>query len=663
MIKIPNSDRIFSQPNSSDLKGNVFATKHINFDEEGYLKLSPGIVGLKSTDADWDDVQSMFKADNATLFLSDDTFSSSDVGISTTFTNLTTSESAPTPGPEDDGTFFNGEEVITDGASIRYRNGGAWTSITGTPVSATKPNVVQPFPAQTGLLVGAGNQVALVNTSWTVVRTLTISAEYQVSSIDCNGTFAYIGTRHIANGEAVLVKWDGTATSPNALYPAGTFEIFSVKAYDSSVVVITSSGQLRRFNGGGFTDLASLPIYYTNVDWADALNDYSGVTHRGMEVDGSTIYINVANMLKGNKKYLPYFYGGLWCYDPNVGLYHKSGTTNNEVLSDTDVDTADINTTTNVITVVGITVPSTGSPVFYADGGTSIGGLIDRTWYYTIYVSDTTFKLAKSPEDAANGTAIDLTSASDNNEFSFVKQNDYVGVYQDNRGAVLTLPNTLYESQSVNHVIYGSMADNTALTVVPRIVVSSPAIEARGSYISPKIFSPTLKSSNVLGVKWRPLQYGDEINIKYRSNERFGLPVGMVGDTDSNYQGTWTSTTTFTTTLDLSDVIAGDEVEIIGGAGAGHTSHVSSISESSGTYTVTIDEANALVSNTELMFFVISNFKLLESIDYTTVDTSKVIPLPEGSQGGWLQIKTELRGRETTIEELLINDKNFKDLT
>jgi len=40
MINLPSQEKKWKQSNSSDLFGNIYATKGINFDNEGYLKLS-----------------------------------------------------------------------------------------------------------------------------------------------------------------------------------------------------------------------------------------------------------------------------------------------------------------------------------------------------------------------------------------------------------------------------------------------------------------------------------------------------------------------------------------------------------------------------------------------------------------------------------------------
>lgn len=52
MISIPSSTKKFSQPNTSDLFGNIYYTKNINFDEPGYIKLSNRSAAIMSNQND-----------------------------------------------------------------------------------------------------------------------------------------------------------------------------------------------------------------------------------------------------------------------------------------------------------------------------------------------------------------------------------------------------------------------------------------------------------------------------------------------------------------------------------------------------------------------------------------------------------------------------------
>lgn len=118
-------------------------------------------------------------------------------------------------------------------------------------------------------------------------------------------------------------------------------------------------------------------------------------------------------------------------------------------------------------------------------------------------------------------------------------------------------------------------------------------------------FVTTWFNSQEIADKWirswltfrRFLNSDDKIILKYRLNEEDPVEATI----------TWTSTTTFTTTTDVSayaptanpfNGTTGGEVEVIQGTGSGSCTHISSISEAGGTYTVTLDTAVTGVTGT-----------------------------------------------------------------
>jgi len=669
-FRIPTDGRRLAQTNESDVTGNIFATRNITLDEKGYIKLSHGTVNMytKDGDADFDEIQSMFHG-NRVYLLGDDLFSFSTLSIDniTAYVNndTTSDTTPPSPGPEEDGAFFNGQEVVSDGTQL-YRQGSAntWTTFASPTLNASYPTVIEPFVSQNSLLVGNANVVYRYNTSWAVAQTLTLPADFTVQSIAVNGNYAYIGTRHTGNGEAVMFLWTGINATNDGAYGVGTFGISSVKAYGSSVVLINATGQLLRFNGAGFDPLAAFPVYYSGDDWADANNDYANLSNRSMVVDGDTILITIDPEITGlGKGYIPNMPGGVWCYDPEVGLYHKFSATNTVILKDTSVDTADIDATTNIITVSGITVPQTGSLVFYGTSPAQIGGLIMERWYYVIKLSDTTLKLAETYADAIAGTAIDITSATTANKFYFISQKDYGVVGTNNRSSILVLNNTEYDANTVGRVIFSNNIEDATGTVKTGLNVTCPLVPNRGYFITPKMFaSANLDTFNSITLRFRPLKATDKIIVKYRDKDRLNFPVVPRGLGGATSKATWTSTTVFTTLssghattpLDLSTVEVGDEVEILSGSGAGHIAHVSAISKSGYQYTVTLDEAAPFVTASDVMWFIINNWTKVETIDSTFEGTQKTISID--TQSGWCQFKVELRGIEVAIEDSVVDN-------
>lgn len=95
------------------------------------------------------------------------------------------------------------------------------------------------------------------------------------------------------------------------------------------------------------------------------------------------------------------------------------------------------------------------------------------------------------------------------------------------------------------------------------------------------------------------LSSDDKLEFKYRIDEEDPILATI----------TWTSTTTFTTTTNVSaygpgatgfNGTSGGEVEVLQGTGAGSCTHISSITENAGTYTVTLDTAVTGVTGTAI---------------------------------------------------------------
>jgi hypothetical protein len=101
-------------------------------------------------------------------------------------------------------------------------------------------------------------------------------------------------------------------------------------------------------------------------------------------------------------------------------------------------------------------------------------------------------------------------------------------------------------------------------------------------------FVTTFFFSNEIQDKWERLwatykklaSASDSLVFKYRLYEENPVEASI----------TWTSTTTFTTTTDVS-AYTGYEVEVIQGTGSAGCSHITSIANNAGTYTVTVDSA------------------------------------------------------------------------
>lgn len=145
-------------------------------------------------------------------------------------------------------------------------------------------------------------------------------------------------------------------------------------------------------------------------------------------------------------------------------------------------------------------------------------------------------------------------------------------------------------------ILTGATVYTDATTTKSAIFINSPMNPAtdyegqkRGYFVTTWFQSSEITSTWVkLWAVYKKLLNGtDKLAFKYRLNDATPLQATI----------TWTSTTTFTTSTDIS-AYSGYEVEIIQGTGSGTCAVISNVSENAGTYTATIETAITGVTGT-----------------------------------------------------------------
>lgn len=175
------------------------------------------------------------------------------------------------------------------------------------------------------------------------------------------------------------------------------------------------------------------------------------------------------------------------------------------------------------------------------------------------------------------------------------------------------------------------------------ITVKLPAVDDRGM--------PSVQNmyQNIYTLYRKLLNANDKITIKYRKEE-----IDAVIAT-----ATWVTSTTFTTTTDVS-LLTGYEVEPILGLGSGKTSHIVSVVNNAGTYTVTVDEIYTSATSTSQIR--IQNWKKISTItsNSNTNDQGGI----GGELTGWIQFKLGMifTGKDE-IERLIIINQDYNPPT
>jgi hypothetical protein len=647
---------------NGDSFGVLVGTKNVDLDDEGYLKLAPRTVKMygNDSDADFDRVVAVNCHGSSWWAFTDDDNFTFDVGA----TNAT--QDAET------GAFASCSDALVYGttqwasrdnsASLSYRSTGAWSTLAAS-LTTSKPHPLCVFASAQQIAVGDVNKVRLVTTpdgtpgmSDTI---LTLPARFTVTSIAYSDSKLYIGTK-VSTGDAFLFVWDGATMSAQYGYPVSTNYVASVAPYESSVAILTAQGQILRFNGGGFDEIAALPHYYSGLDWAQNTGS-THVGHRALAADGSLLYANVGNGsfaapsgFADKRHAAPDMTpAGVWVYDPAVGLYHRHGPSQAKRYEET-VASASIDAATDVITVAA--APATGTPVVFQQGG-ALGGVAEGTVYFTIKLSGTTVKLASTRALAALGTAVDITSveAATSFFFWFFPETDFGQYLSENAWCVRPYRNEDQGAQfwEASRVFFGGeTATATNLTASSECLNTAVfQIPNRGYMVTAKVQAEAItEGAPQAYVRFRPLATAeDKIVVKHRRAEKAGFPIRYASVT-------WTDGDTFTTTdTRFANVAAGHEIEVIAGRASGCLAHVSSISGTS-TYTVNLDESFPEVAASDVSYVTVDNWEKKVTVTTATETNERgFASVPVNARDAvFHQFKVELRGADVAVREIFV---------
>lgn len=666
MIPLPKSG-IWNAATNGDKFGDIVRTKNISLARDGYLDLARKALALYTHDEDSGfGTPLVLLADNRYLYvITTDHFFVIDT-TSTVFSILEASATnQPTFGLHSDAVIFDGAVVAsgdTTVSAIAFSQGQTWPSpkkITG--LTDNTPHPLCNVEHLHQLAVGNGNTVKTYDTSFSNQATLTLPAEYVVTCIRWRHNILYIGTRHIYGGDAKLFIWNGSGSAAQDGYTVpGADWIYSLSEYLSSVALVVSTGELLRFNGGGFDTLANFPVYHTPYSWTSnaASSSLVGkVASRGMEAIGKRLFINIDGSVNnaegvGIGSYLPSQPSGVWCFDPDKGLNH--------VASPTYLAKLQLIPSSVASSYLKFSTPhqaQTGDPVLCAaiDGLT---GLTSGNIYYAIVDADastTTCKLALSPADAYDGRSIAIGGTPGTDKFVFDRHESVGATSVSAVGALCALKRARFNLFLGSDIIFGASPYDETLTG-KGVLMSLSMGRNRGHFITSKLAAGgILDTMQRVWALFAPLRLDtDQIVLKYRTASKYGLPAPLA----ISGSATWTSSTTFTidpTLKDVKSIEIGDEIEVVKGAAAGYTAHITNIDNTSSPYTFTIDEAMPVSSGS--FDFIADNWIKQKTFD-TDLETNArgFANVKIDKDARWIEFKIELRGRDISIDALaLIN--------
>lgn len=198
---------------------------------------------------------------------------------------------------------FNGNVYITDDDRIIYVPYAPST----TPVNA--------------VLTGTGT--IDFRARYRPVWIRTASDRLWVSLVSYDSTSSGVGV------EGYMGMWDTTGTAMQKIFKIGSPMAMSGCVLNDIPYIIDAYGVLRAFNGGGFPEIARLPVANQNIEMPGIYNQNTNsrwISHRAMDVVDGKININVNNFVSTGV-YVEDMPSGVWEYDPQnpqKGLYHKN---------------------------------------------------------------------------------------------------------------------------------------------------------------------------------------------------------------------------------------------------------------------------------------------------------------------------------------------------
>lgn len=693
-IRIPQSQTKYSQTNTGDLTGNIHITKNISFDEEGKIKLEQRLRNIFDSDTYTDLVDATYNpirkfvrggVGNRTWVIGTDALYYLISRTTSPYELYLTKDAAAGSPVSPYNIFFDGCMFTTsagtyfcvvNGSGLYYWNGVAWANTSVSPLGF--PELITVFENKRSLAIASSNKIVLVGESFSVpsVASLTLPPDNNITSMAWNNSKLFIGTQQITSGEAFVFEWDGSSAEAGSGYKVGSQKVQNLIKYKDGVVAVTGNGCLK-YVAGGIQHLDQFPIYREDKVWTVEVNSsiqYFNVL--SSDVLDDKIYFTVDSRYIVENDDLTSdtwennFPSGIWCYDPKVGLHHKYSVDGANATRTGAITTANVDTSTNVITIPSSICPVTGTPVFYDDGsrgtGTRITPLEFNTRYFVIKVSGTTLKLATSYSNAIAGTAIDLTATGNNAQtLIFCPNNAFGATYSSIPRGLSLIRNSLSwygqaDSFSSKLFVGTNVVKNDGTAYVAIATVQAKQ-ENRGYFITPRIQSQNIKDIwQKVFLKFNPLvNEDDKIVIKYRTTK----PNRKLRKVYLNsITGTWVNSTSFTTTEPrFSEVQVGDELEIVKGAGAGYLAHITEISLNTGTYTVTIDETVQNIVANDTFNYVVDNWSKLREITSSTVDGQDGLSeIQLDKKSAWIQFKVELRGIDISVEELQLINQTFK---
>lgn len=561
-FELPNNQLQIRQNNRGDRLGELWATKNIDLSTSpGKIKLAHSTEQVMTAAELNENVVEAITLFNGDIYAITDT----DVYADSSPYNSFALKSAATISTAQDAVVFDGQLRIAEDTDIARYNGSSsfaddwWTSDTsGTALTSGVPHIMHVSQeGQNTLAVTDGDKVRYYRTTGTVKHfTLNLLPEHTACSLASGNSANWVGSYTEQGDAAAVYRWNVGNDVFTEKYEVNAKAVLSMEVIDNIPYIVTERGEVQRFNQGGFTTIATLPMFM-RPEFLDGIetgliqdtNVARPIHPKGMRRYGDNLLVYVNTEAVGSDNVNERCPGGLWEVDPRTGsMWHRASPNNESQLR-------------------------SSSPVFVIND--------DKSRVY--------FAGRRDPVNASEAQE---------------------GLWRED------LSGTTNQGYFITTELHSNSFEDNWSSVILSL----------------------LQDSN------------DRAVVKYRVSKSLDLPIYA--------DGTWSSTTQFHTTEDVSNASVGDELEVMTDAGAGKCVHITNIDTTSSTTVLTVDEAIGTADDVARV--KIDNWQKLDS--YDTVETIKRIGLDTISP--MIQLKIYLEGDSgyPEVHRMLVKSDNKRQL-
>jgi len=618
-MAIPGKDKHWSGVHKGNYAGNLWASYNIDLEQnpgrmalaDKFIKLSSSTgLGLISkfirtnasgTDEWWGMVSGSKLLNNGNVTITSNTWAADDTtgfaGVNTPL-DMVVHESA------------NGEErlfvamdddiaVLNTTATVNTWDVNWGSTIPSVPIPVVSPVLTHRPMAKLQRLLAVANKVSNVPKIDTIDKddvvtlgALTFDADYTMRVAMSNSNRFWFGLQHDFDGHLKIIEWDGFSQAYNKEYELeGSFPLTGFIVNDVPYY-ITERGIIYRYTGGGFLPVQDFNFQDQREQLSPNLTNENTIRPHGVAVRGHLVYINIGVPVVESTVGADTMVRGVRRTRSGVWIYN---TVNNNLYH----------------------YMAYGE---HATSGTDVNygcGYVDNPGTVIITQSGDSRAVVATGSVFTGGAA--WLTTTEHSIYRNVRADDFRSDAGRNRGYFITP--------------YMPMEDAEAMWEALWV-----------KFRKFRITEGDTTSDDRIVVKWRvedPLFEADAQDPNGGENPLF------------NANGTWVNTTSFTCKVPIG-VSAGDEVEILTGDNAGCSFNISTLSgtpDNTSSLTVTIDEA-APTSSTDKFLCRFDNWNTETPISETSIDNKRV-PFTSIGHGQFIQLKIELRGHGTELDEII----------